>query len=357
MNKSIVLISNIFPDVSNPAAGTFVANIADNLKNEGWLVDYITMKNGPGKRGMLSYVYFTLKVFLSIIKNKDSVFYVHYISHSSLGVVLAGLLGFRRKIVLNAHGSDVIKEDTVSNARFFLKKSIVRLALRYMTLLVLPSTYYKKLICEKYSLRKDKCIVSPSGGISLQRFSKGKHQNRNSPFTLGFVGRLTEDKGTKDFLALLEKFKSDRVEFKAIIVGSGPLSCLVSEFCSVNNNVEYYPIAIGKDLVSIYQLFDVFVFPTKRVTESLGLVGLEAMACGVPVVVYRGNGPETYVSEGYNGFKVESGSVEELYEKCLFLSGLSKDGKEQLSEQCLYTAHKYDSALVGKELSRVFSSM
>lgn len=44
-----------------------------------------------------------------------------------------------------------------------------------------------------------------------------------------------------------------------------------------------------QELADIFRSADVFVFPSK--TDTLGLVNLEAMACGLPIVAYKVDGP------------------------------------------------------------------
>lgn len=53
-------------------------------------------------------------------------------------------------------------------------------------------------------------------------------------------------------------------------------------------------------LPGFYQSLDVFVIPSEQ--EGFGIVGIEAMACGVPVVSTRCGGPEDYVVDGRNGY-------------------------------------------------------
>ena len=56
----------------------------------------------------------------------------------------------------------------------------------------------------------------------------------------------------------------------------------------------------------------VFIFPTERQTECLGLVGLEAMACDISVIGAQIGGLRDYLKDGYNGFFFEPGSATDL---------------------------------------------
>lgn len=60
--------------------------------------------------------------------------------------------------------------------------------------------------------------------------------------------------------------------------------------------------ANSKELALFYSAIDIFCFPTYRKSDSLGLVGLEAMACGCIVIISVMAGPTSYIKNQENGF-------------------------------------------------------
>ena len=56
------------------------------------------------------------------------------------------------------------------------------------------------------------------------------------------------------------------------------------------------------ELLDIYNSLEVFIFPTYRKSESLGLVGLEAMACERFLIASKNYGPTDYIIDNKNGF-------------------------------------------------------
>ena len=101
----------------------------------------------------------------------------------------------------------------------------------------------------------------------------------------------------------------------------------------------------------MFNQFDLFIFPT-ILNESLGLVGLEAMSCGVPVVASNIGGPSGYISDGYNGFQFGTGDVSELLkrvERYLLLTSASKD---EMSNNAFKTSINYQHQKVMESLKQ-----
>ena len=103
-----------------------------------------------------------------------------------------------------------------------------------------------------------------------------------------------------------------------------------------------------KSLADIYNRFHVFVFPTEK--ESLGLVGLEAMACGVPVIASDVPGPSDYVKHNYNGYLFEEGNPRELSKNLTYYMALKDTERLRLINNSLDTARAFDSNTVKVEL-------
>ncbi len=109
-------------------------------------------------------------------------------------------------------------------------------------------------------------------------------------FTVGgYVSRIDEGKGWDIYLESLKILKDrfPQKNLKGLMVGDGAqrddMLARLREY-SLEDVVEYVGLKPQGELPRYFSRMDVFVFPTIR-SESLGLVGLEAMACGgVPVI-------------------------------------------------------------------------
>ncbi|RMD60366.1 glycosyltransferase [Candidatus Parcubacteria bacterium] len=135
----------------------------------------------------------------------------------------------------------------------------------------------------------DKCVVVPLG-INPEKFQTSAATKRRvqllqsrygRPFVL-FVGRLTYYKGLDVLLQA-----ADQINGNIVIVGNGPLKQQISnevEKRRLGSRVFLLTEVSHSELVAFYHACDVFVLPSNQRSEAFGIVQLEAMVCGKPVV-------------------------------------------------------------------------
>ncbi|MGL4501605.1 MAG: glycosyltransferase family 4 protein [Planktothrix sp.] len=110
-----------------------------------------------------------------------------------------------------------------------------------------------------------------------------------------YVGRLGAEKEIEQIKPVLETLPNARLA----LVGDGPnRQALEAHFQGTPTHFVGY--LRGKDLAAAYASADAFIFPSR--TETLGLVLLEAMAAGTPVVAARSGGIPDIVTDGVNGY-------------------------------------------------------
>lgn len=127
-----------------------------------------------------------------------------------------------------------------------------------------------------------------------ERLSQG---HPDSPLLI-YVGRVSAEKQIDQIKPVLEAIPEARLA----IVGDGPnREALEAHFAGTNTNFLGY--LHGLELASAYASADAFIFPSR--TETLGLVLLEAMAAGCPVVAANSGGIPDIITNGENGFMFE----------------------------------------------------
>jgi glycosyltransferase involved in cell wall biosynthesis len=129
---------------------------------------------------------------------------------------------------------------------------------------------------------------------SQQMRLKLSQNNPNNPLLL-YVGRVSAEKEIDRIKPVLEAIPEARLA----IVGDGPhREALESHFAGTNTHFVGY--LQGLELASAFACCDAFLFPSR--TETLGLVLLESMAAGCPVVAANSGGIPDIVTDGVNGY-------------------------------------------------------
>jgi glycosyltransferase involved in cell wall biosynthesis len=94
-----------------------------------------------------------------------------------------------------------------------------------------------------------------------------------------YVGRVSAEKNIEAFVKL-------KTPGTKVVVGDGPIKTWLEK---TYPDVKFLGYQKGEDLAKCYAMADLFVFPS--LTDTFGLVVIEALACGVPVAAYPATGP------------------------------------------------------------------
>lgn len=159
-----------------------------------------------------------------------------------------------------------------------------------------------------YGYPEEKIKVMQFGSPRIEEPIKSIKKCNNRLKVL-FVGRIDQRKGIGYLLKAIQEFDREKVELH--IVGKKPkeISVLKPYWGRV---IDHGTLTQDK-VWELMQQCDLFVLPT--LFEGQALVVLEAMACGVPVVVTSHAGVEQVVREGVDGFTIPIGSIESIVEK------------------------------------------
>jgi glycosyltransferase involved in cell wall biosynthesis len=162
-------------------------------------------------------------------------------------------------------------------------------------------------------------LVTLSLGVDLEKFRylaktgniRQEFGINNDALVIGMVARLQEIKGHYYFLLAARQIKKEFPQARFMIVGAKLFSDSpeegypqdvkkwIKDFGLEN---ETYRTGFRNDIPDILSALDILVLPSLR--ESFGLSLVEAMACGVPVVATRCQGPEDIIVDGVCGLLV-----------------------------------------------------
>ncbi|MBT2581541.1 glycosyltransferase family 4 protein [Planococcus sp. ISL-109] len=137
---------------------------------------------------------------------------------------------------------------------------------------------------------------------------------RREHLILGFVGRLTKDKGVNELVTAFKKLNVEYTQLRLLIVGDyeddDPIDAEVK--WEIENNPNIINTGFLPDPVPYYHMMDVFVFLTKR--EGFGNVSIEAALCGLPVIASNVTGARNTIVEGKTGYLVDPDNLQDIME-------------------------------------------
>ncbi len=193
-------------------------------------------------------------------------------------------------------------------------------------------------------------------GVSLQRFNP---QNKPLQHLLGyknilFVGRPEPRKGLRFLIMAMPIILSKVPDARLVVVGSGPLlgyyKSLVPD--EIRDRVLFEGAVDGDILPRYYTSSSVFVSPATR-SESFGMVLLEAMASGVPVVASKNEGYKYVVNDGENGILCEPENEVDLANKVIRVL-TDENLRRKLIENGLKTAQEYAWENIAKKVEEYY---
>jgi len=162
-----------------------------------------------------------------------------------------------------------------------------------------------------------------SNGVDFNVYSPGNSSDdlkrrfcKNGGPMILHVGRITTEKGIGVLLKAAKELKSSRVGFKLVIVGKGPALeqyKAASESMGLSDCVVFAGFVPDEELPKYYASSDLFI--TASAVETQGIVILEALASGIPVIGARAGAIPELVKEGRNGMLFSAGDHCALAEK------------------------------------------
>ncbi|GAX88926.1 glycosyltransferase family 4 protein [Effusibacillus lacus] len=181
---------------------------------------------------------------------------------------------------------------------------------------IVCSTYMQEEVERVFQLPHGKLEVIPNGvdpellGQREQHIgAKHRYAGENERIVL-FVGRLVREKGVHTLLEAVPSILADCPEAKVVIAGKGPAKEELEQLTDrlgIRGKVLFAGFVSDEERNRLYGMADVAVFPS--LYEPFGIVALEAMAAGVPVVVADVGGLADVVQNGHNGLKMLPGDA------------------------------------------------
>lgn len=388
-----ILMVNHFP-LQGSGSGVYVANIARELEKKGHKTCIITPENtnifskleniklhpvffkyeekiegqldfnfpcfDPHPRSNLLFGNMT-KVQLEKYKNafKEAIeqeieeFKPDIIHAQHIWILSNIALEYNIPVVVTSHGSDIMGYDEWPEFH-----DIMHNVAEKCKSIIAISNHNKELISNNFKEASSK-ITTISNGYNDKYFFKKNYDKREilNEFNIDkyydkivcFAGRLTKNKGI-DILIKAAKFY-DKENILTIIAGDG------EEYNYLNNlknelelqNIKFIGNQQYENLRKMYNISDVCVVPSRK--EAFGLVAIEAMACGTPVIAIKQGGIKEIINEKV-GLLIEEENSEQLSNAIIKI--LRGDKKFDSNYLAKYAKDNYSQDLFIDKLIEVY---
>lgn len=355
--RRILMLTSVFPRWEGDATPPFVENLAVALAEAGWEVRILA----PGSAGapfretvkgvtvirfpymfppraqklcyeggmlvnlrvrrwtrwLLPLFFIAQSIALLVLGFRYRPRLIH--SHSLLpqglsGALIARLLGCPH--LTTSHGNDVFGLKATG-----LMGCLKRWVLRHADAVTVNSTATRDAVlslgCDPPRLHQIPAMPN-AGEVDPALAARLRDEWGRGPVIL-FVGRLIEEKGIGELIAAIAALRESWPEVRAVLAGDGADRARFERRvrnASLQNRVRFAGWIAGAEVASWMVAADVVVVPSKRGgdgwQEAQGLVAVEAMAVGTPVVASRLGGLVDMIEDGVTGYLCEAGSAPSL---------------------------------------------
>ena len=227
----------------------------------------------------------------------------------------------RRKIVIHLHGGVYLTSEKIP---LFLD-TMLRMVLKGDTPIIVLSELERKAIVERYNVRN--VSVLPNC-VEIKEELPIKERKKDSPLTIGYMGRITKEKGMEFLLEACKSLRSDNICFKLMMAGKEDIQDeFIPRFKEIlGSDFIYAGVVSGKKKDEFIDKLDLFILPS--FFEGLPMSLLECMAQGVVPVTTNVGSISDVVIDSKNGQFIEVKNSISIYNA---ISELNRD-REKITE-------------------------
>ena len=292
------------------------------------------------------YLYYS-SVIKTIDNNSISFNIIHSHGMFPCGFVSARVAKyFNKPLVQHLHDGSILSLDK-------WKHKYYDYVLKAAKKLVAVSYNQRKIIVNVFGQLYSSKIKVIHNGVDLSSFNKlGIKKQNNKTISIISIGNLVKSKGFKLLIKSISKLNSKTKIYNLTIVGEGKeresLEQLINEL-KLNSHVELLGSVNNDLLPRELSKHDIFVLATKR--ETFGIVFLEAMACGLPIVAPRIDPLTEFISD-------ESCIFFNKYDTISLANAISRASHYNWdTKKIIKNAEKYSIKKVAKSIEILYDSL
>lgn len=321
------------------------------------IIDRIVVKRLP-YIGKIANTNITPTLPLELLKEDFDIIHTHLPTPWSAdwSVIFAKL---KKKPVVITYHNDIVSKGFASYIAKFYNLTSLNLVLRIAKKIIITQPKYleQSPYLKKY---KDKIEVVPVG-VDTKKFKPlNVDEEEHTLLFLSVLDRFHEYKGLEYLLKALKIVKDEIKDVKLIIGGEGEFKTYYQEMANhlgVGDNVEFVGFIPDGKLTEYYNRCSIFVLPSySSDQEGFGIVLLEALACGKPVVTTEIVGVSKDVQNLNAGIVVKPRDVKNLADAIIRILQ-DDDLKRKMGKNGRKVAEKYSWEKVAGVVEKIYTEL
>ncbi len=213
---------------------------------------------------------------------------------------------------------------------------------------------FKGIACVTNKVQEAVCFLGLPTSVVYHSISTDKYRPQgkkllHSPLKFVYVGQFIERKGI-DFIIRFAKENPD-MRFCLDMLGGGVLESEVNQLCLEDKRIHNLGFQPKQYIQTILKDYDFMLLPTRA--EPFGIVIIESMAAGTPVLVSDVTGPKEIITDHEDGFFFDCNNYDSFQTKLKELFTINNETYFSMQEKAINTAAKYDE----KELVKKWISL
>lgn len=269
---------------------------------------------------MLAFIPMGIKAGKKLLKtNQFDIINTHFVLPSGpVGDTISSFGGIPN--VLSVHGGDLYDPTKLTSPhRYSLLRHWTRKLLRRAIAVVVQSSDTLENMRRFYTT-EIKGVRIPLGIRMpiISTASRGQYGFGEDEVLMVTVGRLIPRKALNQLISMMEGLREERV--RLLIVGSGPQEKLLKQESSkkqLENKIVFMGYVEESEKFRILRMCDLYVSTSQH--EGFGLVFLEAMASGLPIICYDSGGQTDFLRDQETGYLAPLNDLELFTKRCQFL--------------------------------------
>ena len=256
---------------------------------------------------ILNYIWLQLRISYKLVKLSRKVdFWIFFLGGEFLLLPMLAAKALRKRVVIAPASAGLISAQLRKDHLYQMKAPLIKINYSLSDGIILySSNLIKEWNLEKY---RNKISIAHRHFLDFDKFKikKGFKKRDN---LVGYIGRLSEEKGTLNFVKAIPEISKEKDDLEFLIGGDGQLCDKIKKYLDENNlndKVNLVGWIPHDELPDYLNELNLVVLPSY--TEGLPNLMLEAMACGTPVLATPVGAIPDIITDGETGFIMENNS-------------------------------------------------